>query len=160
MTRCPFSLSRLVKVSDTGQVVYQAEEQVCRAFPDPQGDGTRAGVKRNFQILSPLGFLAEFTQHGNEGYFLVDDRKTNFLSVPCTRQCAVHEAVLLGSGMLLDERIDSIAKTPAALTPRMCRGEVARAIRVRWSTPPVGDMVCPRKSATTISSGAEFEETG
>ena len=63
MTRCPFSLSRLVKVSNTGQVVYQAEKQACRAFPDPKGDGTRAGMKRNFQILSPLDFLAEFTQH-------------------------------------------------------------------------------------------------
>ena len=63
MTRCPFSLSRLVKVSDTGQVVYQTEKQACRAFPDPKGDGIRAGVKRNFQILSPLDFLAEFTQH-------------------------------------------------------------------------------------------------
>jgi len=63
MTRCPFSLSRLVKVSDTGQVIYQAEKQACRAFPDPQGDGTQAGVPRNFQILSPLDFLAEFTQH-------------------------------------------------------------------------------------------------
>ena len=63
MTRCPFSLSRLVKVSDTGQIVYQAEKQACRAFPDPQGDGIRAGVKRNFQILPPLDFLAEFTQH-------------------------------------------------------------------------------------------------
>lgn len=63
MTRCPFSLSRLVKVSDTGQVVYQAEKQACRAFPDPKGDGTQEGVKRNFQILSPLDFLAEFTQH-------------------------------------------------------------------------------------------------
>ena len=63
MTRCPFSLSRLVKVSDTGQVVYQAQKQACRAFPDPKGDGTRAGVKRNFQILSALDFLAEFTQH-------------------------------------------------------------------------------------------------
>lgn len=63
MTRCPFSLSRLVKVSDTGQIVYQAEKQACRPFPDPQGDGTQAGVKRNFQILPPLDFLAEFTQH-------------------------------------------------------------------------------------------------
>jgi hypothetical protein len=63
MTRCPFSLSRLVKVSDIGQVVYQAEKQACRAFPDPKGDGTQAGVKRNFQILPPLDFLAEFTQH-------------------------------------------------------------------------------------------------
>ena len=40
MTRCPFSLSRLVKVSDTGQIVYQAEKQACRAFPDPKGDGS------------------------------------------------------------------------------------------------------------------------
>ena len=63
MTRCPFSLSRLVKVSDTGQVVYQAEKQACRPFPDPKGDGTQAGVPRNFQILPPLEFLAEFTQH-------------------------------------------------------------------------------------------------
>jgi hypothetical protein len=53
MTRCPFSLSRLVKVSDTGQVVYQAEKQACRAFPDPQGDGTQAGVPRNFHL--PVG---------------------------------------------------------------------------------------------------------
>jgi hypothetical protein len=63
MTRCPFSLSRLVKVSDTGQVIYQAEKQTCRAFPDPKGDGVQAGVPRNFQILDPLDFLAEFTQH-------------------------------------------------------------------------------------------------
>ena len=63
MTRCPFSLSRLVKVSDTGQVVYQAEKQACRVFPDPQADGLASGVKRNFQILPPLDFLAEFTQH-------------------------------------------------------------------------------------------------
>lgn len=51
MTRCPFSLSGLVKVSDTGQIVYQAEKQACRAFPDPKGDGTRAGVKRNVMDL-------------------------------------------------------------------------------------------------------------
>jgi hypothetical protein len=63
MTRCPFSLSRLVNVSETGQVVYQAEKHACRAFPDPKGDGTQSGVPRNFQILSPLDFLAEFTQH-------------------------------------------------------------------------------------------------
>ena len=63
MTRCPFSLSRLVKVTDTGQVVYKAEKQACRAFADPRGDGLESGPKRNFQILSPLDFLAEFTQH-------------------------------------------------------------------------------------------------
>ncbi len=63
MVRCPFSLSRLVKITDTGQVVYKAEKDDCRAFPDPQSNNLKAGAKRNFQILSPLDFLAEFTQH-------------------------------------------------------------------------------------------------
>ena len=63
MTRCPFSLSRLVKVTATGQVVYKAEKDACRAFPNPRGNDLAAGPKRNFQILDPLDFLAEFTQH-------------------------------------------------------------------------------------------------
>ena len=69
MTRCPFSLSRPgvpgapVKVTASGEVVYKAEKDACRAFPDPQGDGLTTGPKRNFQVLSPLDFLAEFTQH-------------------------------------------------------------------------------------------------
>ncbi len=63
MTRCPFSLSRLVKVTQTGQVVYKAEKSSCRSFPEPAGDGLQNGPKRNYQILSPLDFLAEFTQH-------------------------------------------------------------------------------------------------
>ncbi len=63
MTRCPFSLSRLLKVTQTGQVIYKAEKDACRAFPDPQRDELARGPKRNFQILDPLEFLAEFTQH-------------------------------------------------------------------------------------------------
>jgi ribosomal protein S27E len=63
MTRCPFSLSRLVKVTQTGQVVYKAEKDACRAFPDPRRGELARGPKRNFQILDPLDFLAEFTQH-------------------------------------------------------------------------------------------------
>ena len=63
ITRCPFSLSRLIKVTATGQVVYKAEKDACRRFPDPRGDGMAAGPKRNFQVLGPLEFLAEFTQH-------------------------------------------------------------------------------------------------
>ena len=47
MTRCPFSLSWLVNVTDTRKVVYQTEKQTCCVFPDPKGDGTRAGMKRN-----------------------------------------------------------------------------------------------------------------
>jgi len=63
MTRCPFSLARLLKVSDTGQVVYKAEKHTCRAFPHQNGDGMQSGPKRNYQILPVLDFLAEFTQH-------------------------------------------------------------------------------------------------
>ena len=37
MTRCPFSLSRLVKVSDSGQVVYQAEKQALPCLSRPEG---------------------------------------------------------------------------------------------------------------------------
>ena len=39
------------------------EKAVCRTFPDPGADGLQAGTKRDYQILSPLDFLAEFTQH-------------------------------------------------------------------------------------------------
>jgi len=68
MTRCPFSLSRLVKVTETGQVIYKAEKQSCRAFPAPDGDGIVSGPKRNFQILWALDFLAEFKRaHSAEG---------------------------------------------------------------------------------------------
>jgi ribosomal protein S27E len=63
MTRCPFSLSRLVKVTQSGKVIYKAEKDACRAFPDPQRAELARGPKRNFQILDPLEFLAEFTQH-------------------------------------------------------------------------------------------------
>jgi len=42
---------------------YKAEKEACRAFPEPQGDGLKPGPRRNFQVLDPLDFLAEFTQH-------------------------------------------------------------------------------------------------
>jgi hypothetical protein len=39
-------------------------QDACRAFPDPQDDGLASGPDRNFQILDPLEFLAEFTRPG------------------------------------------------------------------------------------------------
>jgi len=63
MTRCPFSLSRLVHVNETGKVIYKAEKDAYRRFPEPQDADLASGAKRNFQIFSPLEFLAEFTQH-------------------------------------------------------------------------------------------------
>ena len=52
MTRCPFSLARLVKVSDSGQVIYKAEKASCRSFPDPGGDGLQA--HRQAELSDPL----------------------------------------------------------------------------------------------------------
>jgi hypothetical protein len=48
MTRCPFSLSRLVKVTETGQVVYKAKKDACRAFP-----GWNKGDCTNFRGHRP-----------------------------------------------------------------------------------------------------------
>ena len=63
ISRCPFSLERIIKLTDTDHVVYKAEHKNCRKFPDP-GDGTlKAGVSRNFQVFDPLDFIAEITQH-------------------------------------------------------------------------------------------------
>jgi len=44
MICCPFSLSRLVKVAETGQVVYKAEKEACRVFPEPNGDSLNRGT--------------------------------------------------------------------------------------------------------------------
>ena len=55
MTRCPFSLSRLVKVSETGQVIYKAEKDACRAFPDPQHDELARGPAAEFPDPRPAG---------------------------------------------------------------------------------------------------------
>jgi hypothetical protein len=61
--RCPFSLARVVRLTDDGSVIYRAEPDHCRRFPDPASADLRGGPKRNFQIFSALDFLAEVTQH-------------------------------------------------------------------------------------------------
>jgi hypothetical protein len=61
--RCPFSLARVVRLTDDGSVIYRAEKDHCRRFPGPGSRDLRGGPKRNFQIFSALDFLAEVTQH-------------------------------------------------------------------------------------------------
>lgn len=73
IARCPFSLGRIIKVTprrqgyggqaDSGQVVYKAEHDACRKFPDPASENLKGGVARNFQLFDALDFLAEVTQH-------------------------------------------------------------------------------------------------
>jgi hypothetical protein len=46
----------MVKVSDTGQVIYQSEKQVCRAFPDPKGNGMQQ-AKLSCSLYSAKGLL-------------------------------------------------------------------------------------------------------
>lgn len=63
MARSPFSLTRLLRITRTGQVVYHAEKHRPHRFPDPAADDLFGGVARNYQVFDPLDFLAELTQH-------------------------------------------------------------------------------------------------
>ena len=63
ISRCPSSLARMIKVTDDGQVIYRAGKSDCVRFPQPGDERLREGVSRNFQVLNPLAFLAEVTQH-------------------------------------------------------------------------------------------------
>jgi len=71
MARSPFSLTRLLRITRTGQAVYHAEKHRPHRFPDPAGDDLFGGVARNYQVFDPLDFLAELTQHiPNQGEHL------------------------------------------------------------------------------------------
>jgi hypothetical protein len=63
MLRCPFSLERVIRVTDQGQVLYLAEKTTPRRFPRPARDDLFGGVARNFQLFDPLDCIAELTQH-------------------------------------------------------------------------------------------------
>ena len=72
MARSPFSLTRLLRITRTGQVVYHAEKHRPHRFPEPASDDLFGGVVRNYQVFDPLDFLAELTQHiPNQGEHLV-----------------------------------------------------------------------------------------
>ena len=63
ITRCPFSLARMVTKTKEGKIVYRASHANCIPFP-LSGDTTlMAGIPRNFEVFDPLDFLAEVTQH-------------------------------------------------------------------------------------------------
>ena len=63
ISRCPFSLERIIKLTDTDHVVYKAEHKNCRRFPEPGDETLKGGASRNFQVFDPLDFIAEITQH-------------------------------------------------------------------------------------------------
>ncbi len=63
MIRCPFSLDRILSISDDGKVVYRAEKAECQPFPALGDVKLLRGISRNFEVFDPLDFLAEITQH-------------------------------------------------------------------------------------------------
>jgi hypothetical protein len=63
MVRCPFSLARVVRVTESGSVIYRAEKSDCRRFPQAASADLRGGPRRNFQVFDVFDFLAELTQH-------------------------------------------------------------------------------------------------
>jgi hypothetical protein len=77
MLRCPFSLARVVRVTESGSFIYRAETPDCRPFPNAASADLRGGPRRNFQVFDAFDFLAELTQHIPEkGEHLVRKRGT------------------------------------------------------------------------------------
>ena len=63
IARCPFSLTRMVSLTDDGKILYRASKPGCIPFPkqgDPELD---IGIPRNYEIYDPIDFLAAVTQH-------------------------------------------------------------------------------------------------
>ena len=56
ISRCPFSLTRMISTTNEGDVFYRAGNPQWVAFPI-------AGDPRNFEVFKPLDFLANVTQH-------------------------------------------------------------------------------------------------
>jgi hypothetical protein len=74
ISRCPFSITRMVTLADDGRIVYRASKGKCFPFPHtgdpvlperctPPIQTLMAGIPRNFEVFDPLDFLAEVTQH-------------------------------------------------------------------------------------------------
>jgi len=53
MLRCPFSLDRLVRVTEHGTVIYLAEKKACRRFPKPAGGDLFGGRAHDAQSPAP-----------------------------------------------------------------------------------------------------------
>ncbi len=64
ISRCPFSLARMVKLTDDGKIIYRASHPRCTRFPMLGKEmDLRPGMRRNYQVFYPLDFLASVTQH-------------------------------------------------------------------------------------------------
>jgi hypothetical protein len=60
--RCPFSQTRIIRLTEDGSVVYRVEKDPCHRFPGAASRDLRGGPSRNFQLFSAMDFQAELTQ--------------------------------------------------------------------------------------------------
>ena len=56
IVRCPFSLARMIKVTDDGKVIYRTGKSKCLRFPEHGDEQLKAGTSRNFQVFEPLEY--------------------------------------------------------------------------------------------------------
>ena len=63
IARCPFSLARIIRLTDDGKILYRASTPNCIPYPKNGDNELVAGTPRNFEIYTPLDFLAAVTQH-------------------------------------------------------------------------------------------------
>jgi hypothetical protein len=72
ISRCPFSLSRMVSITKDSKVLYRAGNAKCIPFPKTGDKDLISGMPRNYEIYDPLDFLAEVTQHvPNKGEYQI-----------------------------------------------------------------------------------------
>jgi hypothetical protein len=63
ISRYPFSLARMVSVTNDGKILYRAGKAECIPFPKTGDKDLSPGMPRNYEIYDPLDFLAEVKQH-------------------------------------------------------------------------------------------------
>ena len=61
IARCPFSLARMVSLTDNGKILYRASKPGCIPFPKQGEPELDVGIPRNYEIFDPLNFLAAVT---------------------------------------------------------------------------------------------------
>jgi hypothetical protein len=126
MLRCPFSLARLVRLTQSGFVVYRAEKTDCRRFPEAASADLRGGPSRNFQVFEALDFLAELTQHiPDKGEHLV-----RYYGCYSHRRIAMRSNTAAGEQIKIDRsRVPASAGSWAALL---------------WRVYEVDPLLCPK----------------
>ena len=132
MLRCPFSLARVIRLTERDQVIYRAHKHEPRRFPRPASPDLFGAVSRNFQLFEALDFIAEVTQHvPDHGRHLI--RYYGFYSNKTRGLRARDASPSPRDGVRTDDR-----HTPGT---RRARQRWSALIRRVWEVDP---LTCPR----------------